>query len=164
MQGEGRRQKEGVREEKGNREQRGEKQWKAAQGQDGGEGTSCSQYPLTDLEEEGVLGSERSLSLSPRGGRLDLQERATRSEGSGVNRILCYRGFSVDLILHSLRPFTSPNNLEPYLWTQHLGGLKQKKRKREPTLLRFSHNVVYRIIIKQISPITKYFVTSHLII
>lgn len=52
MQGEGRRQKEGVREEKGNREQRGEKQWKAAQGQDGGEGTSWSQYPLTDLERK----------------------------------------------------------------------------------------------------------------
>ena len=50
MQGKGRRQKGGVGEEMGDREQRGEKQWKAAQGQDGGEGTSCSQNPLTDLD------------------------------------------------------------------------------------------------------------------
>lgn len=168
MQGEGRRQKEGVREERGNR----------TEGREAMKSSSRTGWWWRDQllpvpshwprrEEEGVLGGERSLSLSPRGGRLALQERATRWEGLGVNTILCYRGFSVDLILHSLPPFTSPNNLEPYLWTQRLGRLKQKKKKREPTLLklRFSLNVVYRIIIKQISPITKYFVTtSHLII
>lgn len=105
----------------------------------------CKYLPSEEAEE-GILGSDSSFSLSPRGGRLYLRER-NNDEGCGVKALLQVQRTQC-LPNHSrLQPLRSITSKSSYIWA--LGGMKEKK-KLTLLKLRFLLDVEYRITVKQI--------------